>query len=231
MPLAVATPDGSGVIQLNWVHGNHLGVPLVTTDASGNTATTLNDYLAPGFPGQSRTLADLYYNRYRDYDPTTGRYVQVDPIGLAGGQNGYVYAANNPIRWTDPEGLFPAAAVLPLLDPPVAAAIGIGVIGCALIPSCRNTLLFPPKVPDCSPWLMNDGDKPYAGETPADKPDDFERTGWHGKKAPPKRKSDGSIWEGDVDGHGGSGWKRWPSGRDWERDNGRQSVRPDGSVR
>jgi len=104
MPLAVATPDGSGTIQLNWVHGNHLGVPIATTDASGNTATTPNDYLAPGFPGQSRTVADLYYNRYRDFDPSTGRYIQADPIGLGGGQNDYVYVGNNPIKWADPSG-------------------------------------------------------------------------------------------------------------------------------
>jgi RHS repeat-associated protein len=104
-PLAVATPDSGGTIQLNWVHGNHLGVPIVTTDASGNAATTPNDYLAPGFPGQSRTLADLYYNRYRDYDPTTGRYIQADPIGLEGGGNSYLYAEANPIRFTDPLGL------------------------------------------------------------------------------------------------------------------------------
>lgn len=84
-PLAVATPDSNGTVQLNWVHGNYLGVPLVITDAGGNLAATPNDYLAPGFPGQSRVLADLYYNRYRDYDPTTGRYIQADPIGLEGG--------------------------------------------------------------------------------------------------------------------------------------------------
>jgi RHS repeat-associated protein len=87
------------------VHGNHLGVPLIATDASGATATTPNDYLAPGYPGQSRVIADLYYNRYRDYDPTTGRYIQADPIGLGGGQNNYAYAANNPIGEADPMGL------------------------------------------------------------------------------------------------------------------------------
>lgn len=64
-----------------------------------------NDYLAPGFPGQSRVIADLYYNRYRDYDPTTGRYIQADPIGLAGGANNYAYAENNPIGLIDPLGL------------------------------------------------------------------------------------------------------------------------------
>ena len=104
-PLVVATPDSGGTIQLNWIHANHLGVPLVTTDASGAAATTPNDYLVPGFPGQSRTIADLYYNRYRDYDPTTGRYIQGDPIGLEGGNNPYVYAEANPINRVDPLGL------------------------------------------------------------------------------------------------------------------------------
>ncbi len=63
----------------------------------------LADYLAPDFPGQSRVLPDLYYNRHRDYDPTTGRYIQADPIGLDGGQNSYAYAGGIPstssIRW------------------------------------------------------------------------------------------------------------------------------------
>jgi len=58
-----------------------------------------------GFPGQTQTLADLYYNEYRDYDPTTGRYIQADPIGLGGGGNPYAYAGNNPARFTDPLGL------------------------------------------------------------------------------------------------------------------------------
>jgi RHS repeat-associated protein len=105
MPLAVATPDLLGAIQVNWVHGNHLGVPLVTTDSGGALATTPNDYLAPGFPGQSKVLADLFYNRYRDYDPVTGRYVQADPIGLGGGTNSYGYVGGNPLNRFDPDGL------------------------------------------------------------------------------------------------------------------------------
>ena len=109
-PLAVATPDSGGAVQLNWVYGNHLGVPLVTTDATGVLATTPNDYLAPGFPGQSRVIADVFYNRYRDYDPTVGRYIQADPIGLGGGSNPYLYAKANPINATDPSGRNPLAA-------------------------------------------------------------------------------------------------------------------------
>jgi RHS repeat-associated protein len=104
MPLAVATPDSGGTVQLTWVHGNHLGVPLITTDANGIPITGMPDYLAPGFPGQSRVIADLYYNRYRDYDPSTGRYIQADPIGLGGGSNPYGYAGVNPVTKIDPKG-------------------------------------------------------------------------------------------------------------------------------
>jgi hypothetical protein len=57
-------------------------------------------------------MADLYYNRYRDYDPVTGRYIQADPIGLAGGANGYIYAGANPVNRVDPDGKFWVPAIV-----------------------------------------------------------------------------------------------------------------------
>ncbi len=48
---------------------------------------------------------DCYYNYHRYYDPSIGRYLRPDPIGLAGGINLFVYAQNNPINWIDPGGL------------------------------------------------------------------------------------------------------------------------------
>jgi hypothetical protein len=42
----------------------------------------------------------------RDYDPATGRYVESDPIGLAGGSySTYEYVRSNPLEFVDPKGL------------------------------------------------------------------------------------------------------------------------------
>ena len=49
----------------------------------------------------------LYYMRARYYDPSTGRFISEDPIGLDGGTNLYAYAANNPVLLNDPNGQCP----------------------------------------------------------------------------------------------------------------------------
>jgi RHS repeat-associated protein len=46
----------------------------------------------------------LHYNRYRYYDPSIGRFVSQDPIGLTGGINNFIFGANS-TGWIDPLGL------------------------------------------------------------------------------------------------------------------------------
>ncbi|MBL8998758.1 MAG: RHS repeat-associated core domain-containing protein [Gemmatimonadetes bacterium] len=49
----------------------------------------------------------LLYRRNRYYDPASGRFTQMDPIGLAGGLNLYGFAGGDPVNFSDPFGLCP----------------------------------------------------------------------------------------------------------------------------
>ncbi|HUU95179.1 MAG TPA: RHS repeat-associated core domain-containing protein [Phycisphaerae bacterium] len=56
-----------------------------------------------GAPGTAPIT--LQHVGHRWYDPSLGRFIQRDPIGIFGGLNGYAYCANNPLSWVDPSGL------------------------------------------------------------------------------------------------------------------------------
>ena len=59
-----------------------------------------------GFSGRDYDrVTGLYYHRARSYDPTLGRFIQEDPIGLGDGVNLFQYAAGDPINHRDPSGL------------------------------------------------------------------------------------------------------------------------------
>ncbi|WP_328592787.1 RHS repeat domain-containing protein [Ostreibacterium oceani] len=55
---------------------------------------------------------NLYQNYHRDYNPNLGRYMQTDPIGLAGGINTYGYAGQSPLVFVDVYGLEPSCQAL-----------------------------------------------------------------------------------------------------------------------
>ncbi len=109
---------------LFYIISDHLRTAQLLTDAQGQvvwqgnyspfgTVDVVVDQLESTlrFPGQHYdTETGLHYNWHRFYDPSTGRYISADPIGLAGGINLYLYANANPIMFIDPKGLACGAA-------------------------------------------------------------------------------------------------------------------------
>jgi RHS repeat-associated protein len=107
MPLAIVKGSAG---EINWVHSHHNGKPLLMTNVTG-AIVAYSGHAVLGFPGQFANAVGLagpqyYYNRYRDYNDTTGRYIQADPIGLAGDANPYAYAMGNALKYRDADGLF-----------------------------------------------------------------------------------------------------------------------------
>ncbi|MFF3762659.1 DUF6531 domain-containing protein [Streptomyces sp. NPDC001922] len=84
-----------------------------TTWASSSTA-----YTPLRFPGQYfDPETGHHYNCFRHYDPEVGRYLSLDPLGLAPAPNAVSYV-HNPHSWVDPLGLAPDGCVEKLYRAP-----------------------------------------------------------------------------------------------------------------
>jgi RHS repeat-associated protein len=83
----------------------------IISTANAATATAKPFEFNLRFAGQYEDVESGYhYNWHRYYDPSTGRYLTPDPIGLAGGLNGYGYAGQDPMGAVDPWGLSSVSA-------------------------------------------------------------------------------------------------------------------------
>ena len=87
-----------------YIHTDHLNTPRIATnqnqkivwrwdsDAFGDSKADIDPdgdgkkvRIRLRFPGQYYdNESKLHYNQHRDYDPKTGRYIQSDPMGIAG---------------------------------------------------------------------------------------------------------------------------------------------------
>ncbi len=135
-PVALLKPVSGGGAEHFYVHADHLGSPRAITRPSDNQVVWRWDNTDPfganlanenpsglgafqfnlRFPGQYYDQeTGLHQNYFRDYDPSTGDYIQSDPIGQNGGINTYAYVRGNPLFFSDEFGL----QASPALKPPV----------------------------------------------------------------------------------------------------------------
>jgi RHS repeat-associated protein len=123
------------VIKTRYQHTDALGSPVATTNEAGAVVdrTEYAPYGAPlnrpvsgvGYTGHVMdSTTGLVYAQQRYYDPLIGRFLSTDPM-MADRNNGwnfnrYNYAANNPYKYTDPDGRNPVTGF-------IGAVIGSGV--------------------------------------------------------------------------------------------------------
>lgn len=143
LPVAVVDTVGTAST-ISYVHADGLKTPRAVVDGSGNTIwqvpyqengfgeqqpSSASGYILNlRFPGQYYDAeSGLIHNGYRDYESTTGRYIQSDPLGPWGGPNPYSYTGNSPLDYIDPSGLQIAPVIPPEVPveevPPEARAI------------------------------------------------------------------------------------------------------------
>lgn len=123
---AVAAPSGFAGETITYFHNDVAGSPMLATDSNGlqawketyrpygdqlieASASQNNDLWFTGKPYDESTGLSYFGARY--YDPTLGRFMGIDPVGVdvenLHSANRYAYANNNPYKFVDPDGRLP----------------------------------------------------------------------------------------------------------------------------
>ena len=123
IPPGTGSPSSSGTTTttVNYVYADGLGTPRAVTNSTGTVIwqwayqsnawgeqqPTSNSYVL-----NLRSSGEYYdaetglnYNINRNQEPSSGRFLQADPLGLVGGINPYVAISNSPLNRIDPDGL------------------------------------------------------------------------------------------------------------------------------
>ncbi|WP_028490492.1 RHS repeat-associated core domain-containing protein [Thiothrix lacustris] len=161
VPLAIlqaanSTYNPTAQEQVIYLHTDHLGTPRMATDSNrrivwkwesdafgatpaqqdpdaDNKQTVVN----LRFPGQYYDVeSGLHQNWHRTYDPSLGRYISSDPIGLAGGVNTFGYVGQSPLHLRDSTGL--KTTLITIHD------YGIGTHSAVFVDTGKEQLLYDP---------------------------------------------------------------------------------------
>ena len=128
--LATEAPLSVSTTETKYQHPDRLGTRLVTSSTGAVVSENISLPFGATISGESVNLAGsatkkrftsydrsdttkLDYAVNRHYSSAQGRFTQVDPIGMSATQledpqslNLYAYVGNDPINYTDPDGLF-----------------------------------------------------------------------------------------------------------------------------
>jgi len=144
----VALVDISGNVKERYEYDAY-GQPTIWDATFTNTRETSNYGNPYLFTGRRVDILDncslkIQYNRNRYYDYYTGRWLTHDPLAYVDGMNLYEYVRSNPVVFVDPDGqavvtvAVCGGAVTLTAAEAAAAAFGVSVVTCMMMPDCRE---------------------------------------------------------------------------------------------
>jgi len=132
-PLAVTgTPTLPGDVEAIWRAGYEpFGKVIVDEDPDGDSLDLALQVRLPGQYEDAET--GWYYNLFRQYDPTTGRFLEPDSDWLDDRRSDYAYAHLNPIGKLDHSGRWALPATWLAMQALARAALYVGSAGLAAL--------------------------------------------------------------------------------------------------